>query len=68
MSDTVSLAECVSGSLAGSVALITGSLGKALAVLSFDKDYRKVRDASLNIKQSVSVLNYSSSFFFILAY
>ncbi|KAK2179372.1 hypothetical protein NP493_494g04080 [Ridgeia piscesae] len=31
------------GSLAGSVALITGSLGKALAVMSFDKDYRKRR-------------------------
>ena len=31
------------GSAAGSVALITGSLGKALAVLSFDKDYKKVQ-------------------------
>lgn len=30
------------GSLAGSASLITGSLGRALAVLSFDKDYRKV--------------------------
>ena len=52
MNDTISLVECVSGSLAGSVALITGSLGKALAVMSFDKDYRKVRDASHNLKQS----------------
>ena len=34
----------VAGSMAGSVSLITGSLGKTLAVLSFDSDYRKVRD------------------------
>lgn len=31
------------GGAAGSVALITGSLGRALAVMSFDSDYRKVR-------------------------
>ena len=32
------------GSLAGSASLITGSLGRTLAVLSFDKSYRKVGD------------------------
>ena len=30
------------GGLAGSVSLVTGSLGKALASLSFDKDYKRV--------------------------
>ena len=30
------------GSVAGSVALITGSLGRALAMLSFDKQYSQV--------------------------
>ena len=30
------------GGLAGSVSLITGSLGKTFAILSFDDDYRKV--------------------------
>ena len=30
------------GGLAGSVSLITGSLGKGLANLSFDKDYKRV--------------------------
>lgn len=38
-----SLMGHVVGSSAGSVALITGSLGQALAVLSFDEDYQRKR-------------------------
>ena len=30
------------GGAAGSVALVSGSIGNALAVLSFDQDYQKV--------------------------
>ena len=35
------LFHCAGGA-AGSVALVTGSIGNALAVLSFDEDYQKV--------------------------
>jgi len=44
----------MTGNTAGSLAQITGSLGRTLALLSFDKDYKKVRNRykwhNVNIK------------------
>ncbi|UYV63297.1 hypothetical protein LAZ67_2003685 [Cordylochernes scorpioides] len=43
-----SLLGHVVGGTAGSISLVTGSLGQALAALSFDEDYRKKRRMRLN--------------------
>ncbi len=36
------LLPSITGGLAGSASLITGSLGRSLSLLSFDDDYKKV--------------------------